>query len=979
MNRSAAAGSLEPAGAGARMRDDTVGLREELQRVVAPRYAVGEEIGRGGMAIVFRGRDTASGADVAFKVLKREYANLVGPARFLREIRVLAGLHHPGILPLVDSGQADSLYWFAMPLVDGETLQTRLQREPQLPLDDARRIVAQIAAALDYAHETGIIHRDVKPSNLFLAGDRALVADFGIAKDLAPTIEESTTSTGLVVGTAMYMSPEQAHGQRSDRRSDVYSLGCVAYEMLAGEPPYTGPTAQHVLARHLSAPTPSVRVVRPDLPRGVDAVVRKALAKSPADRYPRAGDFAAALADPVTLATAARDAETEIAPPPRRRRLGLWLALAVAAAAILVLVRPSRALDPDKVVVFPLGVTPRQAAGEGVGVEVALMIGSALEYTEPLEWIDGLPLLDASLRRDGADLTAVDARRIARTSGARWYVDGTVVRRGDSATVVVRLNDAEGDSVAGRTSATRPADHAAQAGLAAVSQLLPRLLSPGRRVAELSAIADRHPAAVASWLQGEREYRRFNFPAALEFERRALGADSLLAVAALRGAQAASWLEDLDEAGTLTAVALRHDSLLPTRVSEFAHGLHAYLGGEADSAVYWLTLALRRSPQWTEAHMALGEVYYHLLPSVDGPPDSLAEVEFAQAAADTGFTLPRFHLADLAIIRGDSAAAERAAASFLRGAADEDAGRPLETMLACVRGGRRAVPWDRLAERAPLEALRAAKSLVAGDAYLGCAEDGFRAVYDQADAPLAYRWGALVALQGLLAAQGRVAEMRAAVDSGAGRGLDLAGQLYLVDDLAGVDVGKAAEAEASRLAAGRIDTLRPYTLSILGTWYARRGDRDRTAAIRQALVALAARDPDRWIARYGDALGARLALLGGDTASAVAGLRAVLGRGRRTWLEWELAEPLPADRLLLAELLLARGDPAAGLAVAGRFDSPAPAVFLPFLPASLTLRRQAATALGRTREADGYERRLQSLRAGGSARRSDPTHLAEDS
>ena len=199
-----------------------------------------------------------------------------------------------------------------------------------------------------------------------------------------------------------------------------------------------------------------------------------------------------------------------------------------------------------------------------------------------------------------------------------------------------------------------------------------------------------------------------------------------------------------------------------------------------------------------------------------------------------------------------------------------------------------------------------------------------------------------------------------------------------MDDLAGVDVGPAAAAEATRLVAGRIDTLRPYTLSILGTWYARRGDRERAAAIHRALDAQAAKAGDRWIARYADALGARLALLGGDTAAAVTGLRAVLGRGRRDWLEWELAEPLPADRLLLAEILLARGEPADARAVAGRFDSPAPAVFLPFLPASLTLRRQAAVALGRAREADGYDRRLQALRAGDRIRRPLPTPLAED-
>ena len=218
--------------------DESRELREELQRAVHPRYRVDHEIGHGGMAFVFKGWDTADARAVAFKVLKRQHAAVLGSTRFLREIRLLSQLHHPGILPLLDSGHAGSLFYYVMPLVDGETLHARLQREPQLTVDLVRQVVTQVAAALDYAHDAGIIHRDIKPSNLFLSGAQVLVADFGIAKDLSPAEEESATSTGLVVGTTLYMSPEQAEGNHlADRRADVYSLGCVAYQMVAGEPP----------------------------------------------------------------------------------------------------------------------------------------------------------------------------------------------------------------------------------------------------------------------------------------------------------------------------------------------------------------------------------------------------------------------------------------------------------------------------------------------------------------------------------------------------------------------------------------------------------------------------------------------------------------------------------------------------------------------------------------------------------------------
>jgi hypothetical protein len=961
-----------------RVSDGSGALREELRRAVFPRYHVGDEIGSGGMAFVFRGYDTERESVVAFKALKRQYASLLGPTRFLREIRLLGQLRHPSILPLLDSGHTDTLFWYTMPLVEGETLQARLEREPQLPLEQVRTIVSRVAAALDHAHDAGIVHRDIKPSNLFLRGDEVLVADFGIAKDLTHVGEESTTSTGLIVGTALYMSPEQAEGHHHpDRRADVYSLGCVAYQMVAGEPPFSGPTSQAVIARHRSMPAPSARVVRPELPLGVDAVIRQALAKSPADRYQRAGDFADALSDPKKLAAAARAARAETEPARRR-----WVAPLAFAAVLLALAGyllwPTRPLDANKVVVFPLGETPPQANSEGAGIEVALMIGSALEYTEPLQWIDGLPLLEAPLRGEVAPPTAADARRIARGAGARWYVDGTVIRRRDSVSVVVRLNDAAGDSVLGRHTVSGPAPEAAHAGLSAINRLLPKLLSPGQRMADLSALADRRPAAVAMWLQGEREYRRSNFEGALDFQRRAVAADSALAVAALRGAQAASWLSDMAEAGALARAALAHDTLLPRRLAEFGRGLNAYLGGEADSAVRWLGLALQKSPDWTEAHMALGEVYYHLLPSVPGSADSLARVEFELAAADTGFSPPRYHLAEIAIRGRDPGRARTAVDGILPRAQDPEIRLQLQVMLACVTDGRGAVGWKGAALEAPLVAFRAARMLAASGAHPGCAEDGFAAVFDNPDAPLGYRWGAFLGLQGLLATEGRVTELRALVDSAVARGLGLAPQVYLLDALAGADVAAQASAEARRLAPGRIDTMYSFTLALLGAWWAHSGSRALADSARGLLVARAGEANDPWVRRLADGLEARLRLLDGDTAAAIGLLRMGLGLGRRDHLEQDLAEPAAGERLLLAELLLARGDPGAARSAAAILDHPAPTAFLPFLSASLELRRRAAMALGDGREARALQERLLALgQTAGSSRPRSPSPLPE--
>jgi serine/threonine-protein kinase len=246
-------------------------LLSRFQASLAGRYRIERELGRGGMAMVFLAHDLKHDRPVALKVLRPELAQVLGSDRFLREIRLCARLQHPHILAVHDSGDADGQLWFSMPYVDGETLRGRMLREKQLPVDDALRIAREVADALHYAHEHGVIHRDIKPENILLtgastgqggasAGYHALVADFGIARALSSEPDERLTETGFSLGTPHYMSPEQAVAQRDiDPRTDIYSLGCVLYEMLTGEPPYTGPSPQAILAKRLSEPRGSPR------------------------------------------------------------------------------------------------------------------------------------------------------------------------------------------------------------------------------------------------------------------------------------------------------------------------------------------------------------------------------------------------------------------------------------------------------------------------------------------------------------------------------------------------------------------------------------------------------------------------------------------------------------------------------------------------------------------------------------------------
>ena len=298
-------------------------LLARLRGVLADRYAIDRELGHGGAATVYLAQDLKHGRRVAIKVLRPELAAALGAERFLREIEIAARLSNPHILPLHDSGEAAGFLYYVMPFVEGESLRDRLNRERQLPVEEAVRIAREVATALSHAHGHNLVHRDIKPENILLSGGEAVVADFGIARALVAAGADKLTDTGLAVGTPGYMSPEQAMAEpRIDGRADTYALGCVLYEMLAGHPPFLGTTAQEILARHTLDPVPPLRTIRRELPEAIEHAVRKALAKAPADRWRSPAAFSEALG-------------RAVAPPSVTRRAARSLGLVAVGASLL--------------------------------------------------------------------------------------------------------------------------------------------------------------------------------------------------------------------------------------------------------------------------------------------------------------------------------------------------------------------------------------------------------------------------------------------------------------------------------------------------------------------------------------------------------------------------------------------------------------------------------------------------------------------
>ena len=911
------------------------------------------------MATVYLATDLKHDRKVAVKVLRPEIAAALGAERFLAEIRVTASLQHPHILPLFDSGEADGLLYYVMPHVTGETLAERMGGDGPLPVGRAVEITSSIASALDYAHRQGVIHRDIKPANILIQDGQALLADFGIALARKPDVVERITTVGVTLGTVQYMSPEQCLGEDVTAASDQYSLACVTYEMLTGAPPFAGRTPQGVMARHTVDPAPDARLVRPDLPPGLEATLRRGMSKSPADRYPSAGAFAEALRDPRGESF-----------PARSRRRALPAVAATAALVVAVAWSFTRGGDPqldaNRILVYPL-VLPAGFQGPAtLGEDVATMIGHALDGTGPLRWLDGWTLLDPATRDDIRSLSLDRARELARSRGSGFFVTGRLVERGDSTDVYLDLHTTDGDDVVARGQASGRMDDAWRPGLTAVNALLPTLIPGG--ASDVSADwRDRHPTAIANFLLAESAFRRVHLEEALAGYRDAVAVDSTFAVAAIRGAQAASWNHRPDEARSLVSVALSQP--LAPRYRHFALGYRHYLQGHADSAEAELRLAVEADPDMVGAWMQLGEVFTHLLP-LTGTPDSLADAAFARARLlDPSAANILLHPVEIRLRRGDFEAAAPLMRQFMAGEPSAVEAAKLDIMRRCVEAGVGGVDWHAEAATRPLPLLFAASALGGNSAPSGCPEAAFDALL-QMDTALTEeadgrRQAAFIGRFSIAAGRGDADGAMAIVDTmlerwGYGSTLFLwAAPLAppLLERARGVAQGDEEEWGPNYEACPY-----PRRLWQLGVLEATTGRLEVAAAVA-AELAVRGREPE---ARYERGLARSLdgfvAMARGDTARAITIFTELVPDALVAGdLKWDEAEPRGAERLALARLHLARGEAQLALEVATVFDSSWPVAHFLYLPASLELRARAAEMLDDPVGAAGFRERLAAL------------------
>ena len=613
-------------------------MPSSLEQALADRYRIERELGAGGMATVYLAYDTRHDRKVAVKVLRPELAAVIGAERFLAEIKTTANLQHPSILPLFDSSETESFLYYVMPYVTGESLRGRLAREGQLPLDEVLKISGELAEALDYAHAQGVVHRDIKPENILFQAGHASICDFGIARAITEAGGPSLTGTGMAIGTPAYMSPEQATGGMVDDRTDIYSLGCVVYEMLAGEPPYTGPTVQAILSRQLTEPVPPLKRSRQGMPAALDLALRQAMARSPADRFRTATQFAAAIG------SGALPTRSRIERRPRwilPAAAGLLLVAAIAWGVIRPRFGPSVALSDSRLAVFPFAVRAADTnayLGEGI----VDLLSRNLDGFVGLRTVDPGTILTAVGKSGSGPLDPDRARSVARRVGAGLYVTGSVHAAGGQLRIQAQLYDGT-KGTPGEAIAQASVDGGSGDVFRLMDQLASRLIVATRRGAahrliETAALTTTSLSALKEYLNAEAALRAGNKDSAIAGFRRAVDQDSTFALAYYRLAVAAGWHDRQQDLATwATARALAVSDRMVERDRRLLKAYASFRRGAVDSAENSYRGLLRDYPDDLEAQFQLADLLYQYNPLRGRARSEARELFDAVLAYDPGF------------------------------------------------------------------------------------------------------------------------------------------------------------------------------------------------------------------------------------------------------------------------------------------------------------------------------------------------------
>ena len=640
----------------------------ELEHALRDQYRLQRELGRGGMATVYLADDVRHDRPVALKLLNPALTAALGPERFLLEIRVTARLQHPHILPLLDSGVVETVPgrsspYYVMPYVEGESLRDRLKRERQLPINEALHLAAHVASALDYAHAKGVIHRDIKPENILLSNNQAIVADFGIARAVSLAGGERLTETGLALGTPHYMSPEQAMGDRSiDARSDIYGLGCVLYEMLVGEPPFTGPTAQSVVAKSLSEPAPSIRKTRSTVSEDVEQVVARALAKLPADRFTTAGAFEQALSRAAT-APAFHPAKT--ASQGRRRNLVLLTLGLIGLVTTLLLLRSSRASSiiapASSIAVLPFTPSGTDTALSRLGRDLVYTLSAELDGLGGIRMVDAHTVL-ARARSEGTG-AAPDWAALGRGFGAGSIVHGSLVRMGPAVRVDLALVGTDRNATPlARATVTAPVDSVAALTDSTARALLAQIWSRGSPPTPSLDVAlrTRSVAALRWFLQGEGEITHGQWPDAEASYGRAVDADPVFWLAHARRVYARYWQVQAEPNDSTVPLLERHLSELPERERLSTEAILFQSHNRMEPAIERARAVSERYPDSWFGWLIYGDMVLHEGPLL-GRALGEGRAAFERALSLNANLIPVWeHLMLLDLLDHDTTGAERA-------------------------------------------------------------------------------------------------------------------------------------------------------------------------------------------------------------------------------------------------------------------------------------------------------------------------------